>query len=265
MIKFVKINIHHFLSHECLKSAAALSFTTILGIVPIIALFVFSVSQFLSATESQLIIQDSLLKIFSPAAGEELQTKLLTLAGQASELRIFGLSVLVVTILLGLNTIDLTINAIWDIKRCKRTIFKLALYFLVLMAIPILLAISLSVSSYVLSITVLGQTLGGGVLNSIMLKMAPVVVTWVAFVCIYVWIPNTKVDTKAAFIGGAVAAILFEIAKILFLIYIRYFPTYDLIYGTFAVLPLFFIWVYISWLIVLAGAVLTFNVAKFNK
>lgn len=265
MIKFLKKSIRHFLSHECLKSAAALSFTTILSIVPIIALLIFSVSQFISDTDNQIVIQNTLLNIFSPTAEQELQTKLLALAEQASKLRIFGIAILVVTVLLGLNTIDLTINSIWNIKRCKRTLIKLVLYFLVLMAIPVLVAISLYVSTYVLSITVSGHTLEGGFINSVMIHLGPVLVAWIAFVCIYLWIPNTRVDVKSALAGGAIAAILFELAKVLFLVYIRYFPSYDLIYGAFAVLPLFFLWIYISWVIVLAGAVLTFNFAELRK
>ncbi len=265
MIKFLKKSFKHFLLHDCLKSAAALSFTTILSVVPIIALFIFSVSQFISGTDNQLIIQNTLLNIFSPTAEQELQTKLLVLAEHASKLRTFGLSILVVTILLGLNMIDLTINNIWNIQRCKRTILKLGLYFLALIAIPILLAISLYVSTYVLSVTALGQTLDSGFLNSIIINLGPFVATWIAFVCIYIWIPNTKVDKKSAVIGGAIAAVLFESAKFLFLIYIQYFPTYDLIYGAFSVLPLFFLWVYISWVIVLIGAVLTFNLAELKK
>ena len=77
--------------------------------------------------------------------------------------------------------------------------------------------------------------------------------------------PITKVEVKSALIGGAIAAILFECAKILFLVYIRYFPGYDLIYGAFAVLPLSCLWIYISWIILLIGAVITFNLIEYKK
>ena len=261
----LKQSFRHFLSHDCLRSAAALSFTTLLSIVPIVALLFFSVSQFVNNSENQLTIHNTLLNIFSPSVGQEMQAKLLLLAEQASKLRTFGLSVLVVTVLLGLNTIDLTINNIWNIERCKRTLLKLALYFLVLMFIPILVGISLYISTYFFSALALGTTLESSLLNSILVHAVPITVTWLAFVSIYLWMPNTKVEVKSALIGGAIAALLFECAMILFLLYISYFPSYDLIYGAFAVLPLFCLWIYISWIIVLIGAVITFNLTEYKK
>lgn len=110
--RFIKLALNHLITHDCLKSAAALSFTTILSIVPLVALLLFSASTFINASENQLLIQSSLLHFFSPTIGEELYTKLIMLAEQASKLRTLGLSALIVTVLLGLNTIDLTINRI---------------------------------------------------------------------------------------------------------------------------------------------------------
>ena len=261
----MKLSVNHLVTHECLKSAAALSFTTILSIVPIVALLFFSVSTFISDSENQILIQNSLLNFFSPTAGEELQTKLIMLAEQASKLRTIGLVALFVTVLLGLNMIDLTINRIWNVERYKRTLLKLILYLLVLMMIPILLGVTLYASTYFFSIAALKNTVINESLNFIIVNLSPIFVTWVTFVSIYKWVPNTKVEFKYALIGGAVAAILFELAKILFIIYIRYFPTYDLIYGAFAVLPLFCLWIYISWIIVLVGSVLTYNLSIFQK
>ncbi len=263
--QFIKQAVNHFISHECLKSAAALSFTTILSIVPIIALLFFSVSQLVSDPENQIIIQNKLLTFFSPSAGEELQTKLLMLAQQASELRTLGLAALLTTTFLALNTVDETINRIWNIKRCKRTFIKLFLYFLALMTLPVFVGVSLSVSTYFLSLISLGNTLPQGIWDLILINLSPLFVTWFAFTIIYKWVPNTSVKLKYAIISGFISAILFEWAKFLFLAYIHHFPTYDLIYGAFSVLPLFCIWIYISWLIVLSGAVLTYNFSVFKN
>lgn len=263
IFELIKRTFSHFYTHECLKSAAALSFTTILSIVPIVALLFFSVSTFISDSENQSLIHNTLLNFFSPSAGQELLTKLIILAEQASKLRTFGLVALIVTVLLGLNTIDLTINNIWNVERCKRTLVKLVLYLVVLMMIPILITISISVSTYFLSVVTMKVGFIDDFLKFILVNFGPVFVSWLAFVCIYKWVPNIKVPIKYAIVGGVVAAILFELAKILFLIYIRYFPTYDLIYGAFAVLPLFCLWIYISWVIVLAGSVLTYNLTVF--
>ena len=264
-VEFLKLTVSHLVTHECLKSAAALSFTTILSIVPIVALLFFSVSSFISDTDNQMLIQNTLLNFFSPTAGQELQAKLILLAEQASKLRTFGLIALVVTVLLGLNTIDLTINRIWNVERRKRTLLKLILYLLALMMIPVLIGISLSASTYFFSIAALQGTVIDESLNFMIGNLSPIFVTWVAFLCIYKWVPNTKVPVKYVVVGGAVAAVLFELSKVLFIIYIRYFPTYDLIYGAFAVLPLFCLWIYVSWIIVLVGAVITYNLSAFQK
>lgn len=262
--QFIRQTVRHFISHECLKSAAALSFTTILSIVPIIALLFFSVSQLVSEPENQLVIQNKLLTFFSPSTGEELQSQLLQLAQKAAELRTLGFIALFVTTFFALNTVDETINHIWNIKRCKRTLVKLFLYLLALMALPVLVGVSLSVSTYFLSLISAGHMPGQGLWNFILVNLSPMIVTWLAFITLYKWVPNTKVKLRYAVVGGLVSAILFELAKFLFLVYIHYFPTYDLIYGAFSVLPLFCIWIYISWIIVLSGAVLTYNLSVFK-
>lgn len=258
-LDFLKSSVNHFISHDCLKTAAALSFTTILSIVPIIALLFLSLSTFYSDSENQTAIHNAILNLFSPSFGKELQATLFLLADQASKLQTFGLLALITTVLLSLNTIDESINYIWGVKRCKRTIVKLILYFLTLMMIPIMVAISFSVTTYFFSITIFQNTLVDDGLNFVTINVIPIIASWLAFTSIYKWIPNTVVSTKYALMGGAVAAILFELAKVIFLMYIRYFPSYDLIYGAFAVLPLFCIWIYISWVIVLVGAVITYN------
>ncbi len=262
--QFLKQTVNHFISHECLRSAAALSFTTILSIVPIIALLFFSISQLVSEPANQIIIQDKLLTFFSPRTGEELQSKLLMLAQQASELRTLGLAALLFTTLLALNTVDEAINRIWNIKRCKRTLIKLFFYFLALMGLPILVGASLSVSTYLLSITSLGNTLSQGVWGIVLINLSSIFVTWLAFIVIYKWVPNINVKLKYAVISGFISALLFELVKFLFLAYIHYFSSYNLIYGVFSVLPLFFVWIYISWIIILSGAVLTYNFSVFK-
>jgi len=262
--RFIKQSGRHFISHECLKSAAALSFMTILSIVPVIALLFFAVSQLISDPENQILIQNKLLTFFSPSTGEELQAKLLVLAQQASKLRALGLAALLITTFLALNTVDETINRIWNIKRCKRTLIKLFLYFLALMTLPVLVGVSLSASTYFLSIMALGNTILQGAWSFLVVTLGPMFVTWIAFIIIYKWVPNTGVKLQYAIISGFISAILFEWAKFLFLAYIHHFPTYDLIYGAFAVLPLFCIWIYISWVIVLSGAVLTYNFSVFT-
>lgn len=261
-LEFLKNSTYHFISHDCLKTAAALSFTTILSIVPIIALLFLSLSTFYSDSENQTAIHNALLNLFSPSFGKELQATLFLLADQASKLQTFGLLALITTVLLSLNTIDESINHIWGVKRYKRTIVKLMLYFLTLMMIPIMVAISFSVTTYFFSIAIFQNSVIDSGLNFVTIYVIPIIVSWLAFTSIYKWMPNTVVSIKYALIGGAVAAILFELAKIIFLMYIRYFPSYDLIYGAFAVLPLFCVWIYISWVIVLVGAVITYNMSN---
>lgn len=258
--EIIRNSARHFIADDCIRAAGALSFTTILGLVPLLAIIFISLGQVISNAHDQQAVQDFLIKIFSPGIGEQIQDKLILLAQRATQLKVIGLVIVSISVMIGLNTIDHTLNHIWGIKRCKRSILKLILYFTVLMSVPVLISISITVTSYLLSMPLFNQTFAGGMLQWLLINASPLLFTSLAFMIIYIWMPNIHVRFSAAMTGGVVAGILFETAKYFFLLYIKLFPAYDIIYGAFSALPLLSIWIYVSWIIALFGAELTFSI-----
>jgi membrane protein len=121
---------------------------------------------------------------------------------------------------------------------------------------PILMGLSITMTAYLVS-TSLGYAKGVPFLGEVVLRTAPVLLTSVAIMLLYLWVPNRRVRLAHAVAGGLVAGILFELMKRGFGLYISQFPTYTTIYGAFAAVPIFLLWLYLSWLVVLMGAVVT--------
>jgi membrane protein len=131
---------------------------------------------------------------------------------------------------------------------------RIALYWAVLTVGPILVGGSLSITSWLLALSGdLGEIAPG--MQGLMLKGLPFVLTMLALTFVYAMVPNCRVALRDAIVGGMLAALIFEVVKVGFTRYLALFPTYTLVYGTFASVPVFLLWIYLSWLIVLLGAV----------
>jgi membrane protein len=150
--------------------------------------------------------------------------------------------------------IEKTFNTIWKAPPRPRGVSRFLLYWSILSLGPLLLGLAFVVSSYVTSLPFIAgaaETLGG---PAKLLPYLPFILSSLAFIAIYAIIPNTHVPLGYACLGGLFSALLFELAKLIFTLFLRYFPTYELVYGAFAAAPLFLIWVYLCWLIILLGA-----------
>ncbi|MCL9849225.1 YihY family inner membrane protein [Ralstonia solanacearum P673] len=234
--------------------AGSLTFTTVLSLVPILtvafALFTaFPMFQsFRAAIESYL---------FSNLVPGNISRPILTYLNQFSHnakgLTAAGLVGLVVTSVMTMLTVENALNAIWRVHQ-RRPLTQRVLVFWALVSFgPVLIGASLSVSSYLVSISagyVAKLPYGLGVV----VGMVPILLSAIAFAMLYVFVPNTLVAWRDAFLAGLVAAVAFEIAKRGFGYYVARFPTYTAVYGTFAALPIFLLWIYVSWLVTLLGA-----------
>ncbi|CBJ37759.1 tRNA-processing ribonuclease BN [Ralstonia solanacearum CMR15] len=234
--------------------AGSLTFTTVLSLVPILtvafALFTaFPMFQsFRSAIEGYL---------FSNLVPGNISRPILTYLNQFSHnakgLTAAGLVGLVVTSVMTMLTVENALNAIWRVRQ-RRPLAQRVLVFWALVSFgPVLIGASLSVSSYLVSISagyVAKLPYGLGVV----VGLVPILLSAVAFAMLYVFVPNTLVAWRDAFLAGLVAAVAFEIAKRGFGYYVARFPTYTAVYGTFAALPIFLLWIYVSWLVTLLGA-----------
>jgi membrane protein len=173
----------------------------------------------------------------------------------AARLTAVGIGLLAVTAIMLMMTIERAFNAIWRVRRQRPIMFRVLVYWGVLTLGPLLIGMSLTVTSYLVSASLgLARQVPGG--SAALLGILPVTLAAVAFTLTYYVVPNRPNELKHAAVGGLAAAVMFEAMKRGFALYITHFPTYTLVYGAFAVAPIFLIWVYASWVVALLGAVI---------
>jgi len=212
--------------------------------------------------ELQQSIEQFVYQNFVPAAGDVVQHYLSGFVANASKMSAVAVSFLFIAALLLISSIDKTFNKIWRVNDKRRTITSFAMYWMVLTLGPILVGASIALSSYLVSIVSVDEydVLG---LFDVFLRLLPLLSSIIAFVILYMAVPNKAVPFKFAIAGAAVAGVLFELAKKAFALYIAAFPSYQVIYGALATIPIIFLWVYVSWLIVLTGALITVSLQEY--
>ena len=234
--------------------AGSLTFTTLLALVPLITIALTVFSAFPVFADFSTAIRNFVLTNLVPAAAGKVVTvyteQFAQNAGKLTALGIALLSVAAVTMML---TIDHTFNTIWRVRRPRPLINRLLIYWGVLTIGPLLIGASLYVTSRLLTRSM--GLMGPSEAVSAVYRLVPLLLTIVAFSFLYRTIPNRPVAVHDALAGGALAGLLFEAAKAAFGSYIRQVPMYKLVYGAFASFPIFLLWIYISWMIILLGAV----------
>lgn len=252
-LEFWRGLLQRFVDDRGTSSAAALTYTTLFAVVPMMTVTFAMLSAIPAFQGVGEEIQAFIFHNFVPSTGETVQQYLLEFTGQARQLTWLGVGLLAVTAFLMLVTIEKTFNAIWRVRQPRRGMSSFLLYWAILSLGPILLGAGFAISTYITSLSLISgpdAVLGAKTL----LRFMPLLSSVAAFTLLYAAVPNTRVPVRHALFGGVFAAVLFEIAKALFGLYVRLFPGYHLIYGAFATVPLFLLWIYLSWLIVLLGA-----------
>jgi len=197
-----------------------------------------------------------------PASGQEIEGYLLSFSAQARKLTGIGVAFLVVTALTMLTNIEKVFNAIWRTRGHRSGLSSFLRYWAILSLGPLCIGLALGISTYLVSLHWLAQVDLFGA-RKLLLNAAPLLLTIVAFTLLFAAMPNCRVPIRHALIGGAVCGFCLEIAKQLFALVMAN-ASYQLIYGTFAAIPLFLLWIYISWIIVLAGAEMVHALSGFN-
>jgi membrane protein len=246
---------------RCPQVAGALTYATLLALVP---LFVIAVAVLSSAPVFSDVIEDLkrfLLRNLVPdIARHIIYVNLAQFQQNAARLTTVGLVGVLFVAMMLLLSIDRTLNGIWRVRR-SRPYWLSALTYLVLVVLgPLLIGVSVWVTTY---LSPLLPALAGfePEPHSRLLRILPVLVTTVAFFLLYRLLPHRRVPWRHALLGAVIASVLFEAAKSLFSVYARMAPTYNLVYGAFAAVPFFLIWVYLSWLTILLGAEITASAA----
>lgn len=268
LIKTISLSIRSFMDRGLQMKSAALTFSTVLAIVPAFAL-IFAIGRGFGFQE---ILAKNIYSYF-PAQHQAIETALGFVDSylkQASNGIFVGVGVLVLlwTLISLLSTIEEAFNNVWDIKKDRTIYQKITDYIAICLLIPILMVCSSGVSIFMS--TIVSSNIHLAFLTPFInfgLELSPVILAWLAFTLSYFLIPNTKVQFKYAAIAGGLCAIAFQILQLLFVNGQIYVSKYNAIYGSFAFLPLLLIWLQLSWLILLFGCVLTYsmqNVFAFN-
>jgi len=238
-------------------SASSLTFTTTIALVPLLTVVLAIFTAFPAFAKFQEVLQKWLVESLVPDnIARQVMGYLTQFAARAGRLGWAGLMVLFFTALSLVFTIDRTLNGIWRVRRPRPFGQRLLLYWAAMTLGPVLLAGSLTITSYLLTAS---RGVGGGLSDVVrwLLDAVEFLLIAAGLAATYHYVPNTVVKWTHAWVGGLAAAAGIELAKKLLTLYIKAVPTYSAVYGTFATLPILLVWIYMAWVIVLLGAVIT--------
>jgi len=245
-----------FKQERCAQMAASLTFTTLLSLVPLIAIALTLFSAFPVFDDFSEHIKKFLLANMLPETGGKMISRYVEqFAESAAKLTAVGIVFLGLTAMLMMHTIDEAFNMIWRVAKPRTVMQRVLIYWAVLTLAPLLVGGSLSLTSWLTGMSV-GYAKQVPEFGVAMLKVVPVLLTTLAFSLLFRVVPNRHVPLRHAVIGGASAAVAFESMNSAFAYYIAHFPTYKLVYGAFASIPIFLMWIYLSWLTILLGALI---------
>lgn len=264
LLLFLKLFWHRFNHNKLNMAAGYLTYSTMLALVPLMIVILAIFSAFPVFDEVSDQIQDLIFSNFAPETGGVLQQYLNEFVNNATKMSGIGVIGLIVVALMLIFSIDHTLNDIWPNTHSRTPLFSFAMYWMILTLGPLFLAVSLIISSYIFSIQWFNSEAVVS-LGTKLLSLVPFILTWLAFTLIYTIVPNTKVNLRYAMIGSLVAAIFFTLGKKAFTWYITAFPSYQLIYGALATLPILLLWIQLSWTFVLLGAQLTAVLEDFHS
>ncbi len=253
-----------FVKERFTYSASALTVTTLLAIVPLLAVIITVLSFFPAFHNVGAELQQFIFQNFIPASGKVIQQYIQVFIAQASNLSISGTIFLIVTAIMMMLTIERALNDVWKIRRRRYSFAAMLRYWAVLSLAPIMIGLSLMGTSYVVSLPIVTGTAISFGIHRILYGTFPFLVTVFVLTLLYTVVPNRKVPIRYAIIGALTATILFDLAKKSFVLYLTHFPTYRVIYGALATIPIFIVWIYFSWVIVLFGALIS-NVLTMHR
>ncbi|KAF1042268.1 YihY family inner membrane protein [Xylophilus sp.] len=237
-------------------TAGSLTCTTMLALVPFFTVALAVFTAFPMFHQVQLVLQRWLVDSLVPdSISRQVLGYLTQFASKASRLGVAGLSVLLATALALVLTIDRTLNGIWRVPRPRPLGQRVLVYWAVITLGPLVLGLSLLLTSYVISASRgLVGTLPGGI--RLLLDSIEVFLLAGGMAGLYHYVPNTAVRWTHAWVGGLFVAACMELAKRILAAYLDAVPTYSVVYGAFAALPTLLVWIYVAWVIVLLGAVI---------
>jgi UPF0761 membrane protein NT05HA_1801 len=256
---FCTIFWQRFNQNKLAQAAGYLTYSTMLAIVPLI-MVVFSIfSAFPVFNEVTGALKEFIFTNFAPSASDMVGQYIDEFVNNSKKMSAVGIISLIVVALMLINSIDRTLNSIWQDTGTRPIFTSFAIYWLILTLGPLLVGVSIAASTYVKAMFESAASFSFGLK---LLSFVPFLSTWFIFTMIYMVVPNKKVSIKHSAAGALIAAVFFTLGKQAFAWYIVTFPSYQLIYGAMATLPIMLLWIQLSWTVVLLGAQLAAVLAE---
>jgi membrane protein len=257
-IRIIYAAVQGFLENRCALQASALTYMTLLSLVPLLALM-FSILKGLGV-QNQL---EPILMEKLSAGSEEIVKQIVGYIDRTNvkALGALGMLSLLVTAISLVGNIELALNRIWGVQRSRSLGRKFSDYLSVLLTCPILFVAALGLTSSIQTVSIvqwIGALPGASYLVLLLALLSPYVLMWIALTFIYSYLPNTKVRLSSALYGGVIAGTLWQLAQWGYIHFQVGVARNNAIYGAFAQLPIFLVWLYTGWNVVLFGAVLSF-------
>lgn len=233
-----------------------LTYISLLSLVPLVTVMFSMLSAFPMFAEFRTNMEQFIYANVIPSRGDEIQAYLTQFIGNTGSMTAVGILALVILALLLIHNIDKTLNKIWRVTSRPRLVISFSIYWMILTLGPILFGLSIGVTSYLVRLSAFADDYTPG-FSTLVLELVPYLMSLAAFFILYLVVPNLKVRVKHALWGALLAMVLFEFSKYGFALYVTHFTAYQTIYGALALLPILFVWVHLSWMVVLLGAELT--------
>ena len=253
-----------YIADGCANSAAALTYLSLFALVPLFTVM-YSVLSIVPAFQTVgQTLEELIFNHFVPTSGNEVRTYLQQFSQQTRQLSGIGIAFLFVTALLMLKHIEKTFNAIWRTRSNRNKLSGFLLYWAILSLGPLCIGLAFAINAYLRSLDGFFDPTGYLTTTPLFLYVAPLLLNTIAFALLFAAVPNCRVPIRHALIGALITALVFETARKLFTTLVAQ-SSYQVIYGAFAAVPLFLLWIYLSWLIVLAGAEIVYALGNYTS
>lgn len=263
--QFILFVISRFESDRCRDKAASLTYTTLFAVVPMLTVFLVIISSIKALEPARQQLQQLIYSNFLPKSSIAFDKALSSFTDKSSNLTVIGILFLFVTSVMMLTSIEDVFNRIWRIKEKRSGIVGFMRYWTIISLGPILLGTAFVVSSAVASLNVLNNNFSGYQIDStFFLALISYSLIILGFFFIYWTIPNRAIPLKSALMAAIFSGTVFQLLKTFFGYIMSNFTSYELIYGAFAAIPIFLLWIYLSWNIILLGVEISFAMTSFN-
>ncbi|MEM6605405.1 MAG: YihY family inner membrane protein [Pseudomonadota bacterium] len=256
--------LYRFKADRCRDTAAALTYVSLFALVPLLTVLYTMASAVPAFQGMEANIQDLLFENLVPESSAGLEQYLNDYSRQARQLSGFGVAFLFATAILMLSNIEQAFNRIWRTRKNRGAISSVLLYWAVLSLAPLTIGFGVAASTYLASFAHHLERWDSIGVGALLLRITPYVLEILGFTLVYAAVPNCRVPLRHALVGGILAAVSFNLARALFTKLVAG-SSITFIYGAFAAVPLFLLWLYISWTIVLVAAIFVHSLSAYQS